>query len=113
MSYRKSNTLFKQIPILFVEESNIGYTLLVSREGWRFAEQILPDLDIGEPVEWVGVVWQYDRPPWLLHYTTVERNHLIRRLHIQACHDIVIGLSLVNSQLPATIFQIIHTHVPI
>ncbi len=49
-----SSTINHSIPVnaaFPVEVSNIGYTQAAreqSREGWRFAEQIRPDLDCGK-----------------------------------------------------------------
>ena len=52
------NSMMVLVDILCVEVSNIGYTQAAreqSREGWRFAKQIRPDLDCGKTSD--NCVW--------------------------------------------------------
>ena len=43
----------------------------------------------------------------------IQFEHLIGRSHSQTCHEVVIGFPLINSELPASIFQAVHAHMPV
>ena len=52
-------------------------------------------------------------PQALPHNACVLCQHLVRRLHVQARHDVVVGLPLVYRQLPPAVLQAVHPHVPV
>lgn len=52
-------------------------------------------------------------PQALPHNACVLCQHLVGRLHAQACHDVVVGLPLVYRQLPPAVLQAVHPHVPV
>lgn len=60
----------------------------VSKERWRFAKQILPDLDTTSLVESKVAQWLAIEP--YLHHPLIQRQHLIGRFHPQAGHDVIV-----------------------
>ena len=72
-----------------------------------------------------GCSARHAEQPWILylaarlcplalpHDAGVFCQQLVGRLHVQARHDVVVGLPLVYRQLPPAVLQAVHPHVPV
>jgi hypothetical protein len=102
---RKYQQLSEAERYKIVRASNIGYTLWnkkdtveSSREGWRFAKQIRPDLDDCTEIQCCPVFAADLSAKTLsaLHHRQIVFQHLVGRPHSKAGHDVIVGLPLVH-----------------
>ena len=58
-----------------------------------------------------GCLADLTKQPCLSHNAKVRRRHLVGPAHVQAGHDVGIGLPPIPLQLPAAVRQAVHPHV--